>query len=37
MWRVNGALPHIDMWYDAFDVKPGAKMYLPKEKRLSLW
>ena len=37
MWRVNGALPHIDMWYDAFDVKPGSKMYLPKEKRLSLW
>ena len=37
MWRVNGALPHIDMWYDAFNVKPGSKMYLPKEKRLSLW
>ncbi len=36
-WRVNGALPHIDMWYDAFGVKPGDKMYLPKEQRLDLW
>ncbi len=36
-WRVNGALPHIDAWYDAFGVKEGDKMYLPKDKRLSLW
>lgn len=36
-WRVNGALPHIDMWYDAFNVKQGDKMYLPKEQRLQLW
>lgn len=36
-WRVNGALPHIDMWYDAFNVKPGNKMYLPKSERLQLW
>jgi putative endopeptidase len=36
-WRVNGALPHIDAWYEAFGVKQGDKMYLPKEKRLQLW
>ena len=36
-WRVNGALPHIDMWYDAFGVKPGDKMFIPKEERLDLW
>lgn len=36
-WRVNGALPHIDMWYTAFGVKPGDKMYLPKAERLELW
>ena len=36
-WRVNGALPHIDMWYEAFNVKPGDKMFIPKEKRLQLW
>ena len=36
-WRVNGALPHIDAWYEAFDIKPGDKMYIPKEERLPLW
>ena len=36
-WRVNGALPHIDAWYEAFDVKPDNKMYIPKEQRLPLW
>lgn len=37
MWRVNGALPHIDMWYDAFGVKEGDKMFIPKSERLDLW
>ena len=36
-WRVNGALPHIDMWYDAFGVKEGDKMFIPKAERLQLW
>ena len=36
-WRVNGALPHIDMWYEVFGVKPGDKMFIPKEQRLPLW
>ena len=36
-WRVNGALPHIDMWYEAFGVKPGDKMFIPKDQRLPLW
>ena len=36
-WRVNGALPHIDMWYDAFNVKEGDKMFIPKKERLDLW
>ena len=36
-WRVNGALPHIDMWYEAFDVKEGDKMFIPKKDRLDLW
>ena len=36
-WRVNGALPHIDAWYEAFGIKEGDEMYIPKEKRLSLW
>ena len=36
-WRVDGALPHIDAWYEAFDVKPGDKMFIPKSERLELW
>ena len=36
-WRVNGALPHIDMWYDAFGVTETNKMFIPKEQRLQLW
>lgn len=36
-WRVNGALPHIDAWYQAFGVKADNKMFLPKEQRLQLW
>ena len=36
-WRVNGALPHIDAWYDAFGITPENKMYIPKEERLPLW
>ncbi len=36
-WRVNGALPHIDAWYKAFNVKKGNKLYLPKAKRVDIW
>ena len=36
-WRTNGALPHIDAWYDAFGIKEGDKLFIPKEKRLQLW
>lgn len=36
-WRVNGALPHINAWYQAYGVKPGDKMYLPENERLKLW
>ena len=36
-WRVNGALPHIDAWYEAFGVKEGDKLFIPKANRLDLW
>lgn len=36
-WRVNGALPHIDAWYEAFGVQPGDAMYIPKENRVFIW
>ena len=36
-WRVNGTLPHISAWYDAFGVKEGDALYLPEEQRASIW
>lgn len=36
-WRVDGALPHINAWYEAFDIQPGDPMYLPEEERASIW
>ena len=35
--RVNAALPHIDAWYDAFKVKKGDKLFIPKKKRAHIW
>ena len=36
-WRVNGALPHINAWYEAFGVREGDALYLPVEQRASIW
>ena len=36
-WRVNGALPHIDAWYDAFGIKESDPLFVPKEKRVTIW
>ena len=36
-WRVNGALPHIGAWYDAFGITDKDPMYVPVEKRVSIW
>lgn len=36
-WRVNGALPHIAAWYEAFDVTEESPMYLAPENRVSIW
>ncbi len=36
-WRVNGALPHIDAWYEAFGITEDSPMYIPKEKRVEIW
>lgn len=37
VWRVNGTLPHINAWYDAFNIQPDNKLYIPKEKRADIW
>lgn len=36
-WRVNGTLPHINAWYEAFDVKEGDKMFIPANERVDIW
>lgn len=36
-WRVNGALPHIGAWYEAFNITPESPLYLAPEKRVSIW
>jgi putative endopeptidase len=36
-FRAIGATRNIDAWYDAFDVKPGDKYYLPPDRRVRLW
>ena len=36
-WRVNGALPQIGAWYEAFNVTEKDPMFLPVEKRVSIW
>jgi len=28
---------NVDAWYAAFDVKPGAKVYLPPDQRVKVW
>ncbi len=36
-WRVVGPTRNIDAWYDAFDVMPGGKYYLPPDQRVRIW
>lgn len=36
-WRVNAALPQVDAWYAAFDVKESNKLFVPKDKRVAIW
>ncbi|MCW3079783.1 M13 family metallopeptidase [Segetibacter sp.] len=37
MYRANGAVMNIDAWYTAFNVEPGDKMFIAKEKRTRIW
>ena len=36
-WRVNGTLPHIDAWYEAFGVTPDNSLYIAPEERAKIW
>jgi putative endopeptidase len=35
--RVNGVLMNIDEFYEAFEVKPGDRMYRPESARAKIW
>ena len=36
-WRVNGALPQINAWYEAWNVTEESPMYVAPENRVSIW
>ncbi len=36
-FRVNGVVRNIDVWYEAFGVKPGDALYLSPEERVRIW
>ena len=36
-WRVDGALPHIQAWYDAFNITEKDPMYVAPENRVNIW
>lgn len=36
-WRVNGALPQIGAWYDAWNVTETSPLFVPEDKRVSIW
>ena len=35
--RVNGILPQIDAWYDAYHITDGDKMYIAPNERVKIW
>lgn len=36
-WRVNGTLPHVNPFYDAFEIPEGSPMYLAPSERANIW
>ncbi len=36
-YRTIGAPVNMDAWYEAFDVKPGDKLYKKPEERIKIW
>jgi putative endopeptidase len=37
MFRVNGPVSNMPAFYEAYDVKPGDKMYRPDSIRVHIW
>ncbi|MGL4915493.1 MAG: M13-type metalloendopeptidase, partial [Aeromonas allosaccharophila] len=36
-YRVNGVVPNIPAFYEAFNIQPSDKLYLPPQKRVKIW
>jgi putative endopeptidase len=36
-FRTNGVVRNLDAWYEAFNVQPGDKLYLPPDQRVRIW
>jgi putative endopeptidase len=36
-YRANAPVSNVDAFYDAFNVKPGDKMYRPPQERVKIW
>ncbi len=36
-YRVNGVVPNIPAFYEAFKIQPGDKLYLDPAKRVKIW
>lgn len=36
-YRVNGPFPNVPDFYEAFNIKPGDKLYIPDSLRVHLW
>jgi len=36
-FRANGIVRNVDAWYEAFGVQAGDKLFLPPEKRVTIW
>ena len=36
-WRVNGALPQINAWYEAWNVTEESPLFIPEDQRVKIW
>ena len=36
-FRIIGPIRNLDAWYEAFNVTPDSRYYLPPEKRVRIW
>jgi len=36
-YRINGVVFNVDAFYEAFDIGPDSKLYIPPEKRVRIW